>query len=118
MLQHHGYARCTPKEGAAHVVTMTYTQKTFTATADHLREHDGLVTVLRPLDTTNDRYDPEVGPMFVVRTATGLEFDAFGDELTEPVSPHFAETFEKFLAHARSDWPDIDGNLEPTRRER
>lgn len=47
-------------------------------------EHNGPVTVIRPLDASrpDDAYDDEVGPMFRVSSASGVVFDAFGDELT------------------------------------
>lgn len=108
MLQHTGYART----GAAHVLHMTETQMLFKATALDYLEHDGPVTVIRPLSPDTDRYDPEVGPMFKVRSAAGVEFDAFADELRDPPSPGFREAFDKFIARGRDDWPDVDGKLE------
>ena len=92
---------------------MTETQKLFKATATDYRQHDGLVTVLRPLASTTDNYDPESGPMFKVRSAAGIEFDAFADELRNPVSSGFLEAFDNFVAHGREAWPDVDGNFEP-----
>lgn len=60
----------------------THTFKSSAST--DFREHNGPVTVIRPLSASNpeDRYDDEVGPMFRVLSAAGVEFDAFGDELT------------------------------------
>lgn len=67
---------------------MTDTQKMFKATAIDYLQHDGPVTVLRPLSPDTDNYDEEVGRMFRVRSAAGVEFEAFGDELKDiPETP-------------------------------
>lgn len=70
---------------------MTETQKLFKATALEYLEHDGPVAVIRPLSPDTDHYDPEVGPMFKVRSAAGVEFDAFADELKDIPAPDEAE---------------------------
>lgn len=51
--------------------------------AEHVK-YEGQATIVRPLEGNNplDHYDAEeVGPMYRVRTAEGIEFDAFQDEL-------------------------------------
>lgn len=72
---------------------MTDTQKMFKASSIDYLQHDGPVTVIRPLEFAVRRRGlrADAGLMFRVRSVTGIEFDAFDDELNDIPEPTDAD---------------------------